>query len=85
LAAHGYIARAPKWVGSAHGEKLELKFEASDVLWPWSGWVAVSMSVNDDAAAFEGVIEGSIEMAVGSEQGSVFSLDPVMLLCLPLR
>lgn len=70
LGAHGYIARAPKWVGKANGQHLDLTFEASDVLWPWSGWLAVAIAVKPEAAAFEGIVEGTIEMAVGSEQGA---------------
>ena len=70
LGAHGYVARAPRWVGAANGDRIAMQVEASETLWPWSGWLAVSIEVPQTAATFEGVVEGSIEMTVGSEGGS---------------
>lgn len=66
LGAHGRVARPPRWVGAANGDKVTLQFEVSETLWPWSGWLAVSLQVVPTAATFDGVVEGSIEMSIDS-------------------
>ena len=70
LGAYGYVARPPRWVGTTNGDKVAVQFEVSETLWPWSGWLAVSLRVVSTAATFDGVVEGTIEMTVGSEAGS---------------
>lgn len=84
LGAHGYVARPPRWVGAANGDKVTVQFEVSETLWPWSGWLAVSLQVVPAAATFDGVVEGTIEMTVGSEgrQGAELSL-PVTVRVMP--
>lgn len=84
LGAHGYVARPPRWVGAANGEKVIVQFQVSETLWPWSGWLAVSLQVVPSAATFDGVVEGVIEMTVGSEgrQGTELSL-PVTVRVMP--
>jgi len=36
------------------------------VLWPWSGFIAVSISVSKRAASWEGIAQGQITMTVES-------------------
>lgn len=38
----------------------------SEVLWPWSGWLAVSLSVARSAATWTGIAQGHIEVTVES-------------------
>ena len=67
LGAHGVVSEPPRWVPSAHADKIEVRFEVSETLWPWSGWLAIRIEVRGSASAWEGVAEGTVEMAVGSE------------------
>jgi len=39
------------------------------VLWPWSGFVAVSISVAKRAANWEGIAQGQITMTIESPPG----------------
>lgn len=38
----------------------------SEVLWPWSGWLAVSIIVNKEASSWNGIAQGHIELTVES-------------------
>lgn len=38
----------------------------SEVLWPWSGWLGVSLAVSRGAATWTGVAQGHIELTVES-------------------
>jgi len=52
------------------------------MLWPWSGFVAVSISVAKRAANWEGIAQGQITMTIESPSGvSLFS----KLYCIEIR
>ena len=48
------------------GDVLDVAVEASEVLWPWSGYLAVTISVASAASAFAGTAEGIITFTVVS-------------------
>lgn len=55
----------------------------SPVLWPWAGYLAVSISVAKKAAAWEGVAQGHIMVTVASPAENDVSA-PLMLLVFSL-
>ncbi|KAK3746384.1 hypothetical protein QZH41_018216 [Actinostola sp. cb2023] len=58
----------PTWhpYESQHGDKIEVAFTYSPVLWPWSGFLAVSITAATSAAAWEGIAQGHISITVVS-------------------
>jgi len=56
------------------GGHIEVALHHSSLLWPWSGFVAVSISVAKRAANWEGIAQGQITMTIESPPGvSLFS------------
>ncbi|XP_065207712.1 membrane-bound transcription factor site-1 protease [Planococcus citri] len=64
----GYINEKPKWYPyiPQNGHFLEVSLSYSEVLWPWSGWLAVSLAVSKEAASWSGSAHGHIELTVES-------------------
>jgi membrane-bound transcription factor site-1 protease len=75
MAVTGTINGKPQWHPYIphHGEYLDIAITYSDILWPWSGWMAVHISVSSEAAHWEGIAQGHISLTVespSSERGS---------------
>eukprot|EP00752_Nemacystus_decipiens_P008224 g7354.t1 len=51
------------------GNALDVKAEFSEVLWPWSGYLAVSLSVSEAGRNFQGLVLGALEVTVQSLAG----------------
>ncbi|XP_011314538.1 membrane-bound transcription factor site-1 protease [Fopius arisanus] len=51
------------------GDKIEVTLTHSDVLWPWSGWLAVAVTVPRSAANWQGIAQGHITITVESPPG----------------
>ena len=49
-----------------NGDNIEVAFSYSSVLWPWSGYLAISISVTKKAASWEGIAQGHIMITVAS-------------------
>lgn len=49
-----------------NGNLLNISISYSDVLWPWSGWMSVHISVNEYGQHFEGQALGHISVTVES-------------------
>lgn len=49
-----------------NGDNIEVAFSYSPVLWPWSGYLAVSISVTKKAASWEGIAQGHVMVTVAS-------------------
>ncbi|XP_031767302.1 membrane-bound transcription factor site-1 protease [Galleria mellonella] len=49
-----------------HGVLLSVSVEHSSILWPWSGWLALSFRVLEEGADFDGVIEGHMNVTIES-------------------
>ncbi|XP_049814659.1 membrane-bound transcription factor site-1 protease isoform X1 [Schistocerca nitens] len=48
------------------GHHLDVSLTHSELLWPWSGWLAISISVARAAAGWEGIAQGHITVSVES-------------------
>ena len=43
-----------------------MAFTYSEVIWPWSGYLAVHLSVASSASSFDGVAEGHASLTIES-------------------
>jgi len=48
------------------GSHIEVAVHHSTVLWPWSGYIAISISVTKQAANWEGIAQGQLTMTIES-------------------
>ena len=74
-----------EWKAGQFGQFLELSFAHSEVLWPWTGFLAIYMQVIEEASHFRGIAEGVIQIEVRSPPRYGESVDRVTLIELPLR
>uniref|UniRef100_A0A182SSI7 Membrane-bound transcription factor site-1 protease n=1 Tax=Anopheles maculatus TaxID=74869 RepID=A0A182SSI7_9DIPT len=53
----GRVITRPTWhpYSNEHGELLNVSISYSEQLWPWSGWMAVHIGVNEAGRGFEGI------------------------------
>ncbi len=52
-----------------NGQHIEVAFSYSHTLWPWSGFLAVSISVAETAINWEGIAQGQISVVIESPPG----------------
>ena len=57
---------------SQNGGLLNISFEYSDLIWPWSGYLAVFVSVSEEGRGFEGVAQGHISLTIGNPNINIF-------------
>ncbi|KAH9624048.1 hypothetical protein KSS87_019117 [Heliosperma pusillum] len=63
----GYIKEPPIWIpANEEGNLLSVHFTYSDVIWPWTGFLALHMQIKDEGAQFTGIIEGNVTVQVYS-------------------
>lgn len=63
----GYVERPPTWhPSSEEGNLLSIHFAYSDVIWPWTGYLAIYMQIKEEGAHFSGEIEGNITARIYS-------------------
>nr|KAF6286068.1 membrane bound transcription factor peptidase, site 1 [Myotis myotis] len=64
----GRIVDKPDWQPylPQNGDNIEVAFSYSSVLWPWSGYLAISISVTKKAASWEGIAQGHVMITVAS-------------------
>ena len=53
-----------------NGQFLQMEFDYSESIWPWSGYFAVKISVDREAINFNGVVEGQIILTIESNTGN---------------
>ena len=55
MAVTGRVVGSPTWhpYRPQHGELLNISFEYSEVIWPWSGYLAIFIEVKDNDLKFE--------------------------------
>uniref|UniRef100_A0A6Q2X6K8 Membrane-bound transcription factor site-1 protease n=1 Tax=Esox lucius TaxID=8010 RepID=A0A6Q2X6K8_ESOLU len=53
-----------------NGDHIDVAVSYSPVLWPWAGYLAVSISVAKKAASWEGVAQGHVMVTVASPSGN---------------
>uniref|UniRef100_A0A6I8S805 Membrane-bound transcription factor site-1 protease n=1 Tax=Xenopus tropicalis TaxID=8364 RepID=A0A6I8S805_XENTR len=66
----GRIVDKPDWQPYLphNGDNIEVAFSYSSVLWPWSGYLAISISVAKKASSWEGIAQGHIMVTVASPE-----------------
>ncbi|XP_072931051.1 membrane-bound transcription factor site-1 protease [Epargyreus clarus] len=68
-----------------HGPLMAVTADYSQVLWPWSGWLALSIIVLEEGADFDGVIEGHVNVTIESHQENGDGAMRNATLMLPIR
>ncbi|KAE8714143.1 Subtilisin-like protease SBT6.1 [Hibiscus syriacus] len=48
------------------GNLLSISFTYSEVIWPWTGYIALHMQIKEEGAHFSGVIEGNVTVRIYS-------------------
>ncbi|XP_052062556.1 membrane-bound transcription factor site-1 protease-like [Mytilus californianus] len=68
MGVSGKIVNKPEWQPYVpqHGTHIEVAFTYSSSLWPWSGYLAVSITVSKSGATWDGIAEGQITLTVES-------------------
>ncbi|CAN4116980.1 unnamed protein product [Withania somnifera] len=67
MAVIGYVESPPTWHPSGEeGNLLSVHFTYSDVIWPWTGYLALHMQIKEEGAQFSGVIEGNVTVKIYS-------------------
>ncbi|KAG5403432.1 hypothetical protein IGI04_009551 [Brassica rapa subsp. trilocularis] len=63
----GYIEGPPTWhAANEEGNLLSIHFKYPDVIWPWTGYLAIHMQIKEEGAQFTGEIEGNVTVKVYS-------------------
>ncbi|KAI3933149.1 hypothetical protein MKW92_008249 [Papaver armeniacum] len=63
----GYVESPPSWHPSNdEGNLLSIHFTYSEVIWPWTGYLAVHMQIKEEGSQFSGMIEGNVTVKVYS-------------------
>lgn len=79
------IVEDVKWRAGEGGQYLDLGFSYSEILWPWSGYLAIRIKVDENGANFQGIAEGEVELTVRSPPRIGESSSRVSHLKIPLR
>lgn len=63
----GYVESPPTWHPSDDvGNLLSIHFTYSEVIWPWTGYLALHMQIKEEGAQFSGEIGGNVTLRVYS-------------------
>uniref|UniRef100_A0A8C9EYR5 Membrane bound transcription factor peptidase, site 1 n=1 Tax=Pavo cristatus TaxID=9049 RepID=A0A8C9EYR5_PAVCR len=85
----GRIIDKPDWQPylPQNGDNIEVAFSYSPVLWPWSGYLAISISVAKKAASWEGIAQGHVMITVSSpaENKSKNGVEQTSTVKLPIK
>ncbi|GMN50537.1 hypothetical protein TIFTF001_019705 [Ficus carica] len=67
MGVNGYVESPPTWHPSdEEGNLLSIHFTYSEVIWPWTGYLALHMQIKEEGAQFSGDIEGNVTLRVYS-------------------
>lgn len=68
LGVSGRVVGKPQWhpYTPQFGQYLDIALTYSELLWPWSGWMAVSIAAARTAANWEGIAQGHIALTIES-------------------
>ncbi|XP_038070006.1 membrane-bound transcription factor site-1 protease-like [Patiria miniata] len=83
----GRVIEKPVWqpFTPQNGDKIEVAMSYSSILWPWSGFLAVSLTVSSSAASWEGIAQGQITLTVESPPESGEDQPRQSVLKLPVK
>ncbi|KAG7200046.1 hypothetical protein KM043_000496 [Ampulex compressa] len=72
LGVSGHVAEYAwhPYSGTGNGERIQVSVTHSDVLWPWSGWLAVSITVPPASRDWQGIAQGHLSIVVESPSPS---------------
>ncbi|KAG2718459.1 hypothetical protein I3760_03G221600 [Carya illinoinensis] len=63
----GYVESPPTWHPSnEEGNLLSIHFTYSEVIWPWTGYLALHMQIKEEGSQFFGEIDGNVTLQVYS-------------------
>ncbi|CAL1359542.1 unnamed protein product [Linum trigynum] len=63
----GYVESPPIWNPSdENGNILSIHFTYSEIIWPWTGYIALHMQIKEEGAQFSGEIEGNVTLTIYS-------------------
>lgn len=66
----GRIDGPPMWhPDGEEGNLLSIHFTYSDVIWPWTGYLALHMQIKEEGVHYSGEIEGNVTVNVYSPPG----------------
>ncbi|KAI3775519.1 hypothetical protein L1987_50098 [Smallanthus sonchifolius] len=66
----GYIESQPVWHPSnEESNLLSIHFTYSDIIWPWTGFLALHMQIKEEGSQFSGEIEGNVTVKIYSPPG----------------
>ncbi|KAE8680982.1 Membrane-bound transcription factor site-1 protease [Hibiscus syriacus] len=84
----GYVQSPPTWYPSnEEGNLLSIRFTYSEIIWPWTGYLALHMQIKAEGAHFSGVIEGNVTVRIYSPpaQGERAARSSICILKLKLN
>ncbi|XP_003382470.1 PREDICTED: membrane-bound transcription factor site-1 protease-like [Amphimedon queenslandica] len=83
----GYILNKPIWQPyiSANGKLIEVSLSYSQIIWPWSGWLAISVSISELGAKFTGEAAGQITLTISTPTNSLSKESHISTVHLPIR
>lgn len=79
----GHIASAPKWVPGINGQHVRISVSYSEILWPWTGYLAICIQVEEQARHWQGISEGVVQIEVVAAPYDVQS--DVYVVSLPIK
>ncbi|KAJ9538683.1 hypothetical protein OSB04_031416 [Centaurea solstitialis] len=63
----GYVESPPVWhPANEESNLLSIHFTYSNVIWPWTGYLALHMQIKEEGAQFSGEIEGNVTVKIYS-------------------
>eukprot|EP00257_Ricinus_communis_P014111 XP_015571710.1 subtilisin-like protease SBT6.1 isoform X1 [Ricinus communis] len=63
----GYVESPPTWHPlDEEGNLLSIHFTYSEVIWPWTGYLALHMQIKEEGSQFSGEIEGNVTLMIRS-------------------
>lgn len=87
MGVSGKIVDKPRWepFKRQFGNYIDVAFTYSKTLWPWSGYLAISISVSKNAAKWEGIAQGQVTLTIESPPEGDEVEPRVSVLKLPVR
>ncbi|XP_022897569.1 subtilisin-like protease SBT6.1 [Olea europaea var. sylvestris] len=84
----GYIESPPAWHPlNEEGNLISIHFTYSDIIWPWTGFLALHVQIKEEGAQFSGEIEGNVTVKIYSPpaQGEKLPRSSTCFLSLKLK
>uniref|UniRef100_A0A8W8JSW4 Membrane-bound transcription factor site-1 protease n=1 Tax=Magallana gigas TaxID=29159 RepID=A0A8W8JSW4_MAGGI len=87
MGVSGVIVNKPRWEPYIphHGNYIDVAFSYSKTLWPWSGYLAISISVAKSGASYEGIAQGQVTLTVESPPEGEETAPRQTILNLPVK